>query len=164
MPCATLPVAFKAMKADQPRQAACYAPAPMWQAFLDRAYSHLNRGGADNDHLFINKNSLGEMDREAVRNYVHCIAQATRYFFHMNHDRVSADVSGPGTGLLGSEYPLPADQFRLLFRYPDVGHFLFHEGEADFRMDIFCYLYERIAYAASPAAQSASVLYGKEPA
>lgn len=104
----------------------------------------IERAGESTVNLFMNKNSLGEMDGEAVRNYVRCIARATRYFFHMNHERVPADVSGPNTGLLGSDYPLPADQFRLLFRYPEVGHLLFHEGEADFRMDIFLYLYERM--------------------
>ena len=65
----------------------------------------------------------------------------------MNHDNVPAYVNGRETGLLSSEYPVPEDQFKLLFRYANLGDFLFHEGQADFRMDIFLYLYERIGAA-----------------
>ena len=36
--------------------------------------------------LFINAFSLGEMNKEAALNYVTFIAQATKYFFHLNHD------------------------------------------------------------------------------
>lgn len=94
--------------------------------------------------LFINKNSLGEMDKNSVNAYLRGIARATRYFFHLNHDVVPARIGDHQVGLLAHEYPVPADQFRLLLRYPDLGHLLFHEGEADFGMDIFLYLYERL--------------------
>lgn len=93
--------------------------------------------------LFVNKNSLGEMTRDAVRNYVHHIARSTRsFFFHMNHE-IHRNVYADGTwGLLGYEYPVPEREFRLLMRYPDLGHLLY-QGYLDLGMDIFFYLYER---------------------
>ncbi|MDO8525144.1 MAG: putative sugar O-methyltransferase [Candidatus Omnitrophota bacterium] len=93
--------------------------------------------------LFINKNSLGEMTKEAVVNYIYHITRATRYFFHMNHDIRPNVYSNNDRGLLGYEYPVPADKFKLLFRYPDIGHILY-QGGVDFNADIFLYLYERI--------------------
>jgi hypothetical protein len=92
--------------------------------------------------LFINKNSLGEMTREAAANYVNLIVDSTRYFFHMNHDNFPNRYLDTSLGLLGYEYPVPEDKFKLLFRYPDIGHIL-HKGGLDFDMDIFFYLYER---------------------
>lgn len=93
--------------------------------------------------LFVNKNSLGEMTSEAVVNYVGHIARSTaRYFFHMNHEIYPNVYADDRRGLLGHEYPVPADAFRLLFRYPDLGAML-HQGVLDYSMDIFTYLYER---------------------
>ena len=92
--------------------------------------------------LFINKNSLGEMTKEAVINYINHIANSAKYFFHMNHDIYPAMYAANNRGLLGYEYPVPIDQFKLLFRYPDIGHMLFLGG-IDYSMDIFLYLYER---------------------
>lgn len=93
--------------------------------------------------LFINKNSLGEMTKDAVYNYITYISRATkRYFFHMNHEITPNIYSNNERGLLGFEYPIPMDQFTLLFRYPDIGHLLY-QGFLDFNMDIFVYLYER---------------------
>jgi len=94
--------------------------------------------------LFMNKNSLGEMTAESVRAYIEHIARSTRYFFHMNHDRFANMYDEGRVGLLAHEYPVPPDQFKLLFRYPDIGHLLGHGG-VDFGMDIFLYLYERRA-------------------
>jgi len=102
----------------------------------------IGKAGGDTVDLFTNINSLGEMDREAVTNYVGHIARTTRYFFHMNHDIHSPEVSGEKPGMLASEYPVPADRFRLLFRYLDAGHLLYH-GFIDSQSDIFLYLYER---------------------
>ena len=88
--------------------------------------------------LFPNKDSLGEMTAESVGH----IARATRYFFHMNHDLYPNLYDGDVPGLLAHEYPVPSEQFKLLFRYPDVGHLL-GLGGIDYSMDIFLYLYER---------------------
>ncbi len=92
--------------------------------------------------LVINKNSLGEMTSEAVENYVHYIAKATEYFFHMNHEHQPCVYDDGTRGLLCHQFPVPMDNFKLLFRYPDIGHMLFRGG-VDWNMDIFVYLYER---------------------
>lgn len=113
----------------------------------------IEKVGSSSVDLFINKNSLGEMEKSAVENYIKWIAQATRYFFHMNHDVIPANVSDQATGLRGYEYPVP-ENFKLLFRYPDLGHFLFHEGRPDYRMDIFVYLYERDSHHIRPDAKA----------
>ena len=81
--------------------------------------------------LFINKNSLGEMTEEAVRNYVHYIAKSTKYFFHMNHEIYPNVYSDNSRGLLGYEYPVPMDKFKLIIRYPDMGHIL-NQGRIDY--------------------------------
>lgn len=102
----------------------------------------IGKVGDSSIDLFLNKNSLGEMTQESVTNYIHYITKATRYFFHMNHDIYPNIYSNKERGLLGYEYPIPMDQFKLLFRYPDVGYIL-HQGRMDFKADIFMYLYER---------------------
>lgn len=98
--------------------------------------------GRNSIDLFINKSSLGEMTKEAVTNYIDYITKSTRYFFHMNHDIYPNIYSDRSRGLLGHEYPVPEDKFKLLFRYPEIGHMLYRGG-LDYRMDIFLYLYER---------------------
>ena len=103
----------------------------------------ISKIGQDSVDLFVNKNSLGEMTKEAVINYVNHITKSTRYFFHMNHEIYPNIFTDNSHGLLGHEYPIPMDIFRLVFRYPDIGHMLF-QGGIDYRMDIFLYLYERI--------------------
>jgi hypothetical protein len=98
--------------------------------------------GVSTVDLFMNKNSLGEMTQPAVRNYIKKISDATRYFFHMNHDSVPNIFADGQKGLLGYQYPIPMDQFKLLFRGPDLGHLL-SENYLDFNIGIFAYLYER---------------------
>ncbi len=95
--------------------------------------------------LFVNECSLGEMTQEAATNYINCIARSTRYFFHMNHDRFRNHYGGGRRSLLGCEYPVPDDQFTLLFRYPELKHMLFSNGSMDFNSETFIYLYERHA-------------------
>ena len=99
--------------------------------------------GQNSVDLFINKNSLSEMTKEAVINYVDHITKSTKYFFHMNHDIYPNVYADDSCGLLGYEYPVPMDKFKLIFRYPDIGHMLY-QGGIDYKMDIFLYLYERI--------------------
>jgi len=99
--------------------------------------------GSDSVDLFINHTSLGEMTKEAVENYLAYVADATRYFFHLNHDITPNHYGAGARGYLGHEYPLPPGKFKQLFRYPDIGHMLF-AGGLDFKMDIFIYLYERM--------------------
>lgn len=100
----------------------------------------ITKAGDQTVDLFINKNSLGEMTREATANYIEWIARSTNYFFHLNHD-IHPDVYSEGEHcLLAHEYPVPMDKFKLLFRYADLGHMLGQELESD----IFLYLYERV--------------------
>jgi len=102
----------------------------------------ISKTGKNSINLFMNQTSLGEMTKEAVINYVNHIAQSTKFFFHMNHDVYPNIYADNQRGLLGYEYPVPKDKFKLLFRYPDIGHMLFHGG-VDYSMDIALYLYER---------------------
>lgn len=103
----------------------------------------LQNTGRNSVDLFVNHCSLGEMTREAVKNYMQHISQATRYFFHMNHGVYPNIFSNDERSMLGDEYPVPIDRFKLLFRYPDIGHMLY-QGGFDFHSDIFMYLYERV--------------------
>ncbi len=99
--------------------------------------------GDDTVDLFINKNSLGEMEADAARNYVRIISRSARWFFHMNHERLRNDFGGGSRSLVASELGVPLDRFRRIVRYPEIGHatlqpFLGAES------DIYLYLYERI--------------------
>lgn len=102
----------------------------------------ITKVGPSSVDLFINKNSLGEMGREAAAHYIAEIAKATNYFFHLNHEIESPVYTNHERGLLGFEYPVPMETFRLLFRYPDIGQMLY-QGGLDLTMDQFLYLYER---------------------
>ncbi|HYA31769.1 MAG TPA: hypothetical protein VED67_03345, partial [Thermodesulfovibrionales bacterium] len=77
-------------------------------------------------------------------NYVRYITQSCKYFFHMNHEIYSPQFSDDKHGMLGYEYPIPPDKFKILFRYPDMGH-IFYQGFSDDKVDIFLYLYEKIS-------------------
>lgn len=102
----------------------------------------ISKVGTNTIDLFINNHSLGEMTKDAVSNYVAHIANSTRYFFHMNHDRNPNIFDNNERGFLGYEYPIPKDEFTLLYRYPDIGNLL-RLGFLDWSQDIFIYLYER---------------------
>ena len=93
--------------------------------------------------LFINKNSLGEMNPDAVNNYLKYICKSTNYFFHMNHD-INRNIFQDGVrGLLGYEYPVDKKKFDLIFRYPVMKHSTYL-GEFDLENDIFMYLYKNV--------------------
>jgi hypothetical protein len=92
--------------------------------------------------LFINKNSLGEMNSDAVINYMKYINLSSEYFFHMNHEIYPNVYDEGNKGLLGYEYPIKIDDFKLIMRYPDISHMLYN-GSFDKYMDIFFYLYQR---------------------
>ena len=92
--------------------------------------------------LFLNKNSLGEMNPEAVDNFMKYINLSTEYFFHMNHDIFPNIYKDGKKGRLGYEYPVDIRDFKLIMRYPDIGHMLYN-GSFDRYMDIFFYLYQR---------------------
>lgn len=91
--------------------------------------------------LFVNKNSLGEMTADAARNYVRLIADATHYFFHLNHERFRNDFGGGERSLLASEYEVP-ETLKPLLRLPEIGHGLVPASVGG-GSDIYLYLYER---------------------
>jgi putative sugar O-methyltransferase len=105
---------------------------PCWEI------EHLGDASVD---LFLNKNSLGEMDRKAAENYIGHITRSTYYFFHMNHDIRRVQFK-EGSGLLGYEYPISEEDFILLCRYPSLGHII-DQGFIDLNQDIFAYLYKK---------------------
>jgi hypothetical protein len=98
--------------------------------------------GSGSVDLFINFTSLGEMTAEAARNYLTHMCRASRYVFHMNHDRIRNTFEGGEQALLASEYPIAEHGFKLLFRYPDLGHAIAGGGLA-LDSETFLYLYER---------------------
>jgi putative sugar O-methyltransferase len=102
----------------------------------------IQNSGTNSIDLFMNMCSLGEMDSEAAKNYVHHITNSTKYFFHMNHSIFPNTYSDGSKGLLSFEYPLSNDFFKLLFKYPDFGHSL-SDGKLDYYSDMFIYLYEK---------------------
>ena len=97
--------------------------------------------GENSIDLFINKNSLGEMTKDATIKNIHYICKSSKYFFHMNHEKYRNHYDNNESSLLNVEYPID-DSMKLLFRYPDLGH-LFYQGNLDYSMDIFLYLYEK---------------------
>lgn len=103
----------------------------------------IDKLGSQTVDLFINETSLGEMTAGAIANYLRYITEASRYFFHVNRERVRNVFQGGEASLLGYEYPVPAAEFTLLFRYPELKHLLYYGGKADLRSDAFIYLYEK---------------------
>jgi len=96
----------------------------------------------DSIDLFINKNSLGEINIDAAKLFIKHITKSTNYFFHMNHDNYPYQFSDNSKILLSNEYPIDDKKFRLLFRYPDLGHFS-PSGFYNYDNDIFLYLYQK---------------------
>jgi len=92
--------------------------------------------------LFINKNSLGEMDREAAKNYLNYICLSTNYFFHINHENNRNYFENGKSSYLNSEYPIDKNNFNLIYKYPELGHLL-HFGEYNEKNDIYMYLYKK---------------------
>ena len=97
----------------------------------------------DSIDLFLNRNSLGEMSGKTAKNFVKIIkTKVKKYFFHMNHNNVRNFYREGDHGILSDEYDISDKQFKLLFKYPDLGH-LTYRGGLDFNEDIFLHLYEK---------------------
>jgi putative sugar O-methyltransferase len=96
--------------------------------------------------LFLNKNSLGEMNPDLAVHFISYICKATKFFFHMNHEKVQNIFENNIKSLVNSKYPINNKKFKLLFRYPDLGHSLY-TGRIDFiNNDIFMYLFKKNSY------------------
>lgn len=98
----------------------------------------------DSVDLFINRNSLGEMSGDTAHHLIKIISEKTnKYFFHMNHNNLRNKYVNSDNGLLASEYDIDKNIFKLIIKYPDLGH-LTYRGGLDFNEDIFLHLYEKI--------------------
>ena len=104
--------------------------------------NEIEKLGHNSIDLFLNKNSLGEMTDVAAKNYVSKISEASKYFFHMNHDIFPNVYDDNKAGLLGYQYPIPSEKFELVYRYPEIWHMLQHGG-LDHYQDLFVYLYKK---------------------
>jgi hypothetical protein len=100
--------------------------------------------------LFINKNSLGEMTKEAATNYISYITRSTNYFFHMNHEMHHNIYANNERALLAHEYPIPMEEFNLLWRQPDLGH-MQQKDKVGSVTDIYVYLYKKSNVGPLPA-------------
>lgn len=139
--------AYYLMKTFSDKKALLYGEDPLagdlkqWDLIFIPSYE-IEKLPSNSIDLFVNKSSLGEMSSESVENYVPHILRTTKYFFHINHEVYPNYYEKGERGLLGYEYPVPADQFRLLLRHPDIEFFL-RIDYSDLSMDNFVYLYER---------------------
>jgi len=89
--------------------------------------------------LFVNKNSLGEMNKETVETYLRHVDRTCRgHFWHTNHELVPCTMS-VDPGLRSSQFALDPKHFELLYRTVDFPSFLMHKGQAD----IVTYCYRR---------------------
>lgn len=98
----------------------------------------LKEGSID---LFMNTNSLGEMNARSVNEYVRLICNSTKYFFHINHEHTPNQYDNE-TGLLCHEYPVDSSKFKQVFRYPDIIQYNFG-NMFGWDNELFMYLYER---------------------
>jgi hypothetical protein len=56
--------------------------------------------------LFLNKNSLGEMNPDLATHFINNICRATNFFFHMNHENTKNIFEKNIRSLINSEYPV----------------------------------------------------------
>ena len=95
--------------------------------------------------LFINEASFGEMNKSTVENYISHISRCCRgYFSHLNHEYF-ADTHSDDPGLKAKDYPVREEDFILVYRAPDMAHFLFQRaifGRPDMGEE-FSYLYQK---------------------
>ena len=91
--------------------------------------------------LFVNKNSLGEMKSETAKFFIEKINFCSKFFFHMNHNRIRNIYDNEERSLISSEYPINLEKFDLVFDYPDLSHFIY-TGRYDSNNDIFMKLYK----------------------
>ena len=97
----------------------------------------------DSIDLLVNKNSLGEMQPDQVKVYLKHINRATRFFFHMNHEKIKNKFDNHSSSLIADEYPISTEKFELLYKYPDFSS-LIYKGVVDLNDDIYMRLYKKI--------------------
>lgn len=92
--------------------------------------------------MTINKNSLGEIEPLAARNYINRIHKFTDIFFSMNHEFERNEFDDNQFSLINKEYN-EKNRFKELIRYPDLGHLLLDSNKINFNSDIFFYIYKK---------------------
>ena len=93
-------------------------------------------------NMFMNKNSLGEMEPDPAHNYLKLIHKTSKYFFSMNHEFFRNKFDNGNFSLINSEYNTNV-KFNELIRYPDIGHLLYENNKIDLNQDIFFRMYEK---------------------
>ncbi len=92
--------------------------------------------------IALNMSSLGEMSPATCRALVTEICRVSNRFWHMNHELNRNSFSDGSASLLNPEYPVPAEEFRLVLRYIESVNAAY-KGWFDDGYDIYGYYYER---------------------
>ena len=96
----------------------------------------------DSIDIFINKNSLGEIDPDSAKNYISNIHRTSKYFFSMNHEFMRNEFENGKYSLINKEYNVD-NKFKILIRYPDLSHLVYENNKIDFDQDIYFYIYKK---------------------
>jgi len=92
--------------------------------------------------IALNMSSLGEMNPGTCRRFVSEICRVSNGFWHMNHE-FNRNAFADGTAsLVNSEYPVPDEEFRNVFRYIESVNAAY-KGRFDEGYDIYGYYYAR---------------------
>jgi hypothetical protein len=102
--------------------------------------SEIEKMPNDSVELLINTTSLGEMPAEVANCYITHVNRIARNFFSMNHEYFRNEFAQKSSSLLGSEYAIDLDRFKLVFYYPDLAHML-SGGKINLSSDIFIRYY-----------------------
>ena len=104
--------------------------------------SEIEKMPNDSVDLLINTTSLGEMPAEVANCYIVHVNRIAMNFFSMNHEYFRNEFAQESFSLLGSEYAIDLDRFKLVFYYPDLGHMIYG-GKINLSSDIFVRYYTR---------------------
>ncbi len=96
----------------------------------------------DSFDFSINKNSLGEIDPDVAKNYIHHIHRTSKYFFSMNHEYFRNSFENGKRSLINEEYNKNG-KFKELIRYPDFGHLTYESNKLNFDNNIFFYIFKK---------------------
>ena len=93
--------------------------------------------------ITVNKNSLGEIEPDAAKNYINKIHKFTDIFFSVNHEFMRNEFNNNKFSLINKEYN-NENKFKELIRYPEIGHLLHDGNKINYNSDIFFYIYKKI--------------------
>jgi len=98
----------------------------------------------NNVNLFLNECSLGEMTPSVAENYLVKIDLVTKdYFFHMNHENYRNTFHDNEKSLIAPEYLEYLNNFKLVFKYPEMKHMLYPYASLDEKSNTFWYLFQK---------------------